>query len=150
MTEFRIRLLEERQGVGVSGLVVQEARVDVGGHRQGRVGLVRELGFVARDGGLVPYQGDVREHFVRRCTQSSVVLVRHARGQLRVPARLLHLANLEQRVCRGDVAVGVRRSQLDEMFVRVDRLVPPIGADGEDGKLVPDAGEFGLVAKNLA
>ncbi len=143
-------LLEERQRVGVLALVVQQTPVDVCRHRHGRVGPVRTVGFLAREAGIVPHQSDVREHFVRRCAQPPLPFARHARGLFPVPARLLELAKLQQGVCRGEVADGVRRSQRDDMLVGVDRLVVPFGADGEAGELIPEVGERGLVAENPA
>ena len=70
----------------------------------------------------MPRERDLGEHLVRRRARPRVGSARDLGRQLRVLARLVELAQLEQRRGRADVGRRLRRLQLDEVLVGVERV----------------------------
>jgi len=149
LLQFGDRNLEQRRRVRVLALVVEEARVDVGGHRQLRVGLVGERGLASRRVGVATGERDLCEEFMRRRAGPRVAFAGDLHRQLRVHPGVVPLALLHERRRRAQITVGFGWFQGDVVLVRVEDQVETLDPTGEGGQLAPDVGHAGILAHDL-
>ena len=105
------RLLEERQRLVVLALVVEEPSLDVARHRERRIRLPREAGFLPRRLRIPARERDLRQHFVRRRPRPPVGFGGDVGRERGVLGRFVELVQLEQRRRGADVPVRIGRPQ---------------------------------------